>query len=457
MKIIDTTRKGLILPSKELVYATSRDLAGVCDQANKPVNPVKLYTAPPPGYAEFLQNVLAMDLSAGLDPDVDRYNDILRGKAREKLKKFIDPGEMIGKKGDDLVSIPVPRIRIPRFRQGTRGQSGVGQGDGQIGQPIAGQPNPGDGNKAGSDPGDHIREELIPMSRSEIAQFLIEDLGLPNLIPKGQHHIKKEGIKWTTKSKVGLDWLLQETVMNAITRAAVEIGEDYDLDDPEQLEAFLDNVTIEDSDIVYQSWTTSEKPETSAVIIYMMDVSGSMTDDQKKWVRRQAWYLSTIIQYSYGLIRAQLRNEVYQHSDFGRGIEEVFIIHDAQAKEVSEEEFYTTRESGGTRISSAYKLGESIIKQRYNPATWNIYMFHFSDGDNWGEDSKEALDALKRLEPQINEFGYVQTSSPYGSGDHIKKVENEFGDDNDKVRTAKIENGEDDEFRQVTIDLLEER
>lgn len=459
MKTASTTNRiitpptGLVVPSRNL-YTTQGDEAGIVDHTGKPFTPPRLFRTPPLNYD--LTRARLFNLSPGIDPDLDRYNDILRGKARERLKKFISPGEMIGKKGDNIVSIPVPTIRIPHFRQGSRGSGGVGQGDGNVGQPIAGgPPQPGgDPDKAGGDPADHIREELIPMSRSEIAQFIIEDLGLPNLLPKGQHQIKKEGIKWTTKSRVGNDLLLQESIMNAIRRAVVEMGDKYDLEDPEQLNAFLDAVLIEDKDMVYQSWTVSEKPETSAVILYMMDVSGSMTDEQKEMVRREAWYLSTIIQYSYGQIRAQLRNETYSHGDFGQGIEEVFIIHDAMAKEVSEEEFYTTRESGGTRISSAYKVAQSIIKQRYNPAIWNIYMFHFTDGDNWGEDNNAATTIIKELVPQINEFGYVQVKSPYGSGDFMDVVKSI---EDPKVRTAAIESNDDDEFRKATIALLKEK
>jgi uncharacterized protein len=466
MKIIDTTNK-IIVPTDRVLpgsgepslikpYTTNGDLTGALYTANNFIKPVRLYRTPPPNY-DILLNRLICDLNPGVDPDVDRYNDILRRKAREKLKRFISPEEMIGRRGDKIVSIPVPHIKIPKLRRGSNsGGNGIGQGDGQIGQPITGSPQPGPGQGAGGDPDEHIREEFIPMSRSEIAQFLIEDLGLPNLLPKGQHNIKKEGIKWTTKSKVGNDWLLQETVLNALRRAVIEIGDNYNLDDPDSLEAFLNAVVVEDQDMVYQSWTVSEKPETSAVIIYMMDVSGSMTDQQKEWVRRQAWYLSTIIQYSYGQIRADLRNEVYTHDDYGQGIEEVFIIHDAEAKEVSEEVFYTTRESGGTKISSAYQLAEKIIQQRYNPAIWNLYLFHFSDGDNFSDDDNKALDSIQRLTPIINEFGYVQVASPYGSGKFLRTIKDEF-ENNNIVRTSKIETGDDLEFRQATIDLLKEK
>ena len=106
-----------------------------------------------------------------------------------------------------------------------------------------------------------------------------------------------------------------------------------------------------------------------------------------------------------------------------QGIERVYIIHDAAAKEVDEHTFYHTRESGGTKISTAYDLANRIIGSRYPIEEWNVYAFHFSDGDNWGDDNPKALKLLKNeLLPKLNLFGYGQVESPYGSGeffDHI--------------------------------------
>ena len=84
----------------------------------------------------------------------------------------------------------------------------------------------------------------------------------------------------------------------------------------------------------------------------------------------------------------------------------VFISHHTEAKEVTEEEFFTHGESGGTQVSSAYELALNIIHERYNPADWNIYPFHFSDGDNLPWDNEHCVALVTRLMEQCNIFGY---------------------------------------------------
>ena len=134
----------------------------------------------------------------------------------------------------------------------------------------------------------------------------------------------------------------------------------------------------------------------------MMDVSGSMTDEQKEIVRTAAFWLDTWLSSQY------------------TGIETRYIIHDAAAKEVDEDTFYHTRESGGTRISSAYKVCADLIAREFPPSDWNIYCFQFSDGDNWGEDNERSLELLREaLVPHVNLFCYGQVESPYGSGEYI--------------------------------------
>ena len=130
----------------------------------------------------------------------------------------------------------------------------------------------------------------------------------------------------------------------------------------------------------------------------MMDVSGSMTDEQKEIVRIEAFWIDTWIKAHY------------------QGIETAYIIHDAAAQEVDEHTFYHTRESGGTKISSAYELADKIITARYPADQWNIYAFHFSDGDNWGDDIPHCIEILtEKLLPRVNLFGYGQVESPYGA------------------------------------------
>jgi uncharacterized sporulation protein YeaH/YhbH (DUF444 family) len=142
-----------------------------------------------------------------------------------------------------------------------------------------------------------------------------------------------------------------------------------------------------------------------------MDVSGSMTDEQKEIVRTEAFWIDAWLGRQY------------------RGVEKRYIIHDAAAKEVDEHTFYHTRESGGTRISSAYKVAADLIQQRFPPADWNLYCFQFSDGDNWGDDNKRAFELLaEKLIPAVNLFCYGQVESPYGSGDFIDALEKQFPD-----------------------------
>ena len=173
----------------------------------------------------------------------------------------------------------------------------------------------------------------------------------------------------------------------------------------------------------YRSYTSIPEPQAAAAIIYMMDVSGSMTDEQKAVVRTEAFWIDTWLQSQYD------------------GIERRYIVHDALAKVVDEHTFYHTRESGGTRISSAYRVCSDLIAKEFPVADWNIYCFQFSDGDNWGEDNKSCMDILNEtILPACNLFCYGQVDSPYGSGDYIKSLGKVFGSDHEKMILSEIAN-----------------
>ena len=121
------------------------------------------------------------------------------------------------------------------------------------------------------------------------------------------------------------------------------------------------------------------------------------------------------------------------------GVERRYVIHDAAAKEVDEHTFYHTRESGGTRISSAYKVAADLMTRSFHPEDWNIYCFQFSDGDNWGEDSQLALQLLgEELIPKCNLFCYGQVESPYGSGEYIHYLEGKFGGEHETLVLSEI-------------------
>jgi hypothetical protein len=350
-------------------------------------------------------------VSERIDRDNDRFRQIVRGKIRDNLRKYISHGEMIGRRGRDLVSIPVPQLDVPHFRYGQNGSGGVGQGDGEIGQPLGpGQKGDGKG-EAGSDPGAHILE--VEVSLEELAAILGDELELPNIEPKGRESITEEKYRYTSIRRTGPESLrhFKRTYMEAMRRQ-MSSGT-YNPRDPLV-------VPIRD-DKRYRAWTTVNLPVANAVCIYMMDVSGSMTDEQKEIVRIESFWIDTWLRNQYG------------------GLDVKYIIHDAAAKEVDEETFYHTRESGGTRISSAYKVCAELIDRSYPPSEWNIYCFQFSDGDNWGEDNEQSMALLRdKLLPAVNLFCYGQVESPYGSGEFMRALSNAFGDDHEKLILSEI-------------------
>jgi len=347
-----------------------------------------------------------------VDRDQSRFRQIVRGKIRQNLRKYVTHGEMIGRQGRDLVSIPIPQLDVPHFRFGKNGSGGVGQGDGEVGSSLGPGGEPGNGKgQAGSDPGAHILE--VDVSLEELAQILGDELELPRIEPKGRSNITQEKNRYTTIRRLGPESLrhFKRTYIQAMRRQIS--SSDYNAANPYV-------VPIRD-DKRYRSWTTVPQPEASAVAIYMMDVSGSMTDEQKQIVRTEAFWIDTWLKSQYN------------------GLETRYIIHDAAARQVDEDTFYRTRESGGTRISSAYKVCADLIASDFSPADWNIYIFQFSDGDNWGEDNETSLRMLReQLLPAVNLFCYGQVESPYGSGEYLRSLRIGAGDATDKLVLSEI-------------------
>ncbi len=337
-----------------------------------------------------------------IDRDLRRFRQIVRGVVRKELKKYMVTGELLGKKGKDVVSIPIHQIEIPTFKYETRKLGGVGQGEGEEGTPIGAAEGEEGTGSAGSAPGQHILE--VDISIEELAEIMGEELELPNIERKNKHSIVTEKEKYSTISRTGPESLrhFKRTFREALKRQ-IASGM-YRVEDPV--------VVPVREDKRYRSWKTVKQPETNAVIVYIMDVSGSMGDEQKQIVRIESFWIDTWLKHQY------------------KGIETRYIIHDAVANLVDEETFFHTRESGGTRISSAYELCALLLEEEFSPAEWNIYLFHFSDGDNWGGgDTETCIEIMRaRLLPYANLFCYGQVTSPYGSGAFINDLRQAFPD-----------------------------
>ncbi len=348
-----------------------------------------------------------------IDQDSSRYKQIVRGKVRQNLRKFISNGQMIGRRGKDLVSIPIPEIELPRFRFHDGG-SGVSQGDGEIGDPIGRGEAAGSGEKAGDKPGEHLLE--VEMTLDELAELLGEELELPRIEPKGKQNVEGEVLRYTGIRRVGPEGLhhFKRTYRETLKRQMA--SGTYDPSHPSV-------VPIRD-DKRYRSWKSYPRPDSNAVVLYMLDVSGSMSDRKKELFRLNAFWIDTWLRANYKNIAMR------------------YIVHDVAAKEVDADTFYHLQEDGGTRISSAYQLCNQIIQRDYNPADWNLYAFHFSDGQNWGrEDDQRCITLLQdALLPVLNLFCYGQVQSQ--SIDDFQEVLDAHIE-SEKLATAQIDNDDD--------------
>ena len=351
-----------------------------------------------------------------IEKDHQRFRQIVKGRIREDLRKFLTKGELIGKEGKHLISIPVPGIELPHFRYGDN-SSGVGAGDGKEGQVVGKGKGPGGGTESGA----HIME--VDLSLDELADILAEELKLPRIEPKGKHRITTLRDKYSGIRRVGPESLrhFKRSFKEALKRQ-IMLG-DYDPDDP--------TIIPQRKDIRYRSWKEVRSPQSNAVIVFMMDVSGSMGEEQKELVRLESFWIDTWLRKNY------------------EGIESRYIVHDVQAKEVDKHTFYHLREDGGTKISSALRTCKALLDAHYSPSEWNIYLFHFSDGDNSSEaDSRDCVKILKeQLLPMCNMFGYCQVASAYGSGNFINVLHEHLRGD-PKTLTSRV-NSKDDIYDSI--------
>ncbi len=339
-----------------------------------------------------------------IEADRARFREIVRGKIRADIRKFLSTGELIGRCGDQAVSIPVPQIQLPQIRFGPNDN-----GDGEGGEGESGDPQSADGGEgqasagAGEQEGNHILE--VEVDLQDLAEMLGQELELPDIQPRGVNHLAAEGGRYNGMQNSGPDSLrhFRRTYKNALKRS-IAAGT-WDPNRP--------RVVPIREDFKFRARNVCEKPDSSAVVFHMMDVSGSMGREQKEIVRIKAFWIDT-------WLRSQYRN-----------IEVVYIVHDAVAKIVDQHTFFHLRESGGTKISSAYELCLKQIQERYRPEDWNIYPFHYSDGDNWSARDTEYCVTMLRDEllPRVNQFCYGQVKSAHGSGQFKKDLDAALGEE----------------------------
>ena len=312
--------------------------------------------------------------------DQERHKERVKEAIRKNLGSIVSNEAIILSDGKRTVRVPMRALDEYKFRFDYRKRKHVGQGDGKtrVGDVIAREGQPGQGTglgQAGQEPGSEYYEAEVNID--ELAALIFEDLHLPFLQEKAKKAVQSKKTQFNEIRRTGVIANLDKRrmILENIRRNARE-GQGAKFGD------------IKKDDLRFKTWEEVMRYESNAVVIAMIDVSGSM-GEFKKYVARSFYF------WMVRFLRTKYDN-----------VDIVFISHHTEAREVTEEQFFTQGESGGTVVSSAYQLALDIIKLRYRPADWNIYPFHFSDGDNYYSDNDEAVRLAEELIATCNLFGY---------------------------------------------------
>ncbi len=349
-----------------------------------------------------------------------RYKSQLKRSVADAVNKRsitdIDSGETVG--------IPSRDLSEPVFHHGQRGSREMihpgnkefTAGD-RVQRPEGGGSGQGNAGRDGTGEDDFV----FDLSREEFMDLLFDDLELPNLVRNqliGTTEFKHVRSGFSTEgSPSNIDVvrslkgaIARRTALGGPHRTRIrELEEEIDLllaagaDEQDarilELRAEIDRLKtriaalpfIDTFDLRYQSFTQEPQPTSKAVMLCIMDVSGSMDQVRKNLAKRFFILLYLFLQRNYDKIDL------------------VFVRHHTIAQEVDEQNFFYSRETGGTVVSSALNLAYEIISERYDPGVWNIYAAQASDGDNWDSDSAICRDVLSRkLLPLMRYFAYVE-------------------------------------------------
>ncbi len=342
--------------------------------------------------------------------DRQRHRHKIRESIRDNIADILSEESIIGRDKDKIIKVPIKSIKEYKFVYGEN-SPGVAQGNGeskpgdvvQKGEP--GQPDAS--GKAGDGAGIDAFETDVTLE--ELIDIMFEDLELPELQQKALRKIESERmVKRKGYRREGIRSRLDKrgTAKNRIKRQ-LAVQRSRGLEDiiPGRGDGEERRFPFHKDDMRYHHIKPDVKLQSNAVVICIMDTSGSM-GTVKKYLARSFYFLL------YQFVRLKYEQ-----------VELVFIAHHTEAKEVSENEFFHKVESGGTYISSGYQHALDIIEDRYHPSLWNVYAFHCSDGDNFYSDNDKALEAAEELCEVCNLFGYGEikpSGSAYYSGSMLE-------------------------------------
>lgn len=361
---------------------------------------------------------------------VNRQRFLRRYKSQIKkaVAESISKRSVTDTESDENISIPSRDIKEPIFHQGKGGnRDRVLPGNDQftagdkIKRPEGGGQGSGDGDA--SDSGEGQDEFSFSISMEEYLNLLFDDLELPNLKKTEQKQevefetyrsgYKSEGIptnidivrslRGAQARRIALTSAKKKKLKELqLELAELETAQSPDLALIALLKEQIDDLNrrikkvpfIDTFDLRYRNFDKRPLPSSKAVMFCLMDVSGSMDQNTKDIAKR------------FYILLYQFLNRAYENTEV------VFIRHHTQAKEVDEQEFFYSQETGGTIVSSALYLMDEIVKERYPANQWNIYAAQASDGDNWADDSPKCGKLLReRILQYSRYFSYIEITN----------------------------------------------
>lgn len=313
--------------------------------------------------------------------DQSRHREKVQKAIKEQLSDLIVDESIILSDGKKNLKIPMRSLEEFRFRFDYNKRNHTGQGTQKkvrkgdiLGRENSRRQGKGNGSGAGDQPGEDIYEAEV--TYEELSAILFEELKLPNLDEKKRPLIAHDKPEFRDVRKQGLMANIDKkrTLLENIKRQARAGSKE--------------RLPIKPEDLRFKTWETHPNYESNGVILAMMDTSGSMGQFEKYIARSFFFWMVRFLRQKY------------------ENVEIRFLAHHTEAKEVTEEEFFTRGESGGTRCSSVYQLALEIIAKDYPPQHYNIYPVHFTDGDNIASDNSRSFQLVQKLVEASRVVGY---------------------------------------------------
>ncbi len=313
-----------------------------------------------------------------------RHNEKVRESVEASLPNLIAGPDVLTGSGGGTVLVPVRLAEHARFRlRDPESETGAGQGAGEPGQTLRpGQPQQGkdQGGKAGSGEGE--LQFVLELKVEDVLDWLWEELKLPDLKPKqsareeDSEYVREGWDKRGVRSRLDR----RRTVKQAIRRRAIQ----------------TDPKPFTDDDLRFRQLVRRPRPATNAAVIFALDVSGSMGETERQLAK-------TFFFFALQGIRRQYAK-----------VETAFIAHSAEAWEFNESQFFQTSGTGGTVSSAAFALSRDVIRERFDPSQYNVYLFYASDGENLVDDRDPATESLREICGSLNYGAFIEIRPAYG-------------------------------------------